>query len=120
MIRSERIPSAPATRRGRRVTPHREAHSAATTSRRGEASFLRSLLLGLLLLVVGPAWAAEDANREQMKSLDEQVQEIKSDVLGIAAELSRLEEKLLYPSGTQVAVFVALEEATRCASTPCG
>jgi len=45
-----------------------------------------------------------------MKGLDEQVQEVKSDVLGIAAELSRLEEKLLYPSNTQVAVFVALAE----------
>jgi hypothetical protein len=43
-----------------------------------------------------------------MQSLDEQVQEIKSDVLGIAAELNRLEEKLLYPSNTQVAVFVSL------------
>ena len=43
-----------------------------------------------------------------MKGLDEQVQEIKSDVLSIAQELSRLEEKLLFPSGTQVAVFVAL------------
>jgi hypothetical protein len=43
-----------------------------------------------------------------MKGLDEEVQEIKSDVLRIAEELSRLEEKLLYPSGTQVAIFVAL------------
>jgi hypothetical protein len=43
-----------------------------------------------------------------MRGLDEQVQEIKSDVLGISQELSRLEEKLLYPSGTEVAVFVAL------------
>jgi hypothetical protein len=42
------------------------------------------------------------------QGLDEQVQAMKSDVLGIAAELSRLEEKLLYPSGTQVAVFIAL------------
>ena len=48
--------------------------------------------------------------KEQMQSLDEQVQEIKSDVLGIAAELSRLEERLLYPSDTQVAVFVSLTE----------
>jgi hypothetical protein len=47
-------------------------------------------------------------SKQQMQSLDEQVQEIKSDVLGIAAELNRLEEKLLYPSNTQVAVFVAL------------
>ena len=43
-----------------------------------------------------------------MRGLYEQVQEVKSDVLGIAAELNQLEEKLLYPSGTQVAIFVAL------------
>jgi hypothetical protein len=48
-----------------------------------------------------------------MRGLDEQVQEIKSEVLSIAEELSRLEEKLLYPSGTQVAVFVALAEGDR-------
>jgi hypothetical protein len=53
---------------------------------------------------------AQTASKAQMQSLDEQVQEIKSDVLGIAAELSRLEEKLLYPSNTQVAVFVSLAE----------
>jgi hypothetical protein len=45
-----------------------------------------------------------------MRGLDEQVQQLKSDVLSIAQELSRLEEKLLYPSGTQVAIFVALAE----------
>src|SRR6266513_3353597 len=47
-------------------------------------------------------------DQQQMRGLDEQVQEVKSDVLGIAAELNQLEEKLLYPSGTQVAIFVAL------------
>ncbi len=53
---------------------------------------------------------AEPVSKEQMRSLDEQVQEIKSDVLGIAAELNGLEEKLLYPSNTHVAVFVSLAE----------
>ena len=47
-------------------------------------------------------------DQQQMRDLDEQVQHTKSDVLSIAAELNQLEEKLLYPSGTQVAVFVAL------------
>jgi hypothetical protein len=47
-------------------------------------------------------------DQRQMRGLDEQVQETKSDVLSIAAELSQLEEKLLYPSGTQVAIFIAL------------
>jgi TolA-binding protein len=53
---------------------------------------------------------AADANpdQQQMRDLDEQVQQTKSDVLSIAAELNQLEEKLLYPSGTQVAIFVAL------------
>ena len=47
-------------------------------------------------------------DQQQMRGLDEQVQEVKSDVLSIAAELNQLEEKLLYPSGTQVAIFIAL------------
>ncbi len=53
---------------------------------------------------------ADDSYREQMKGLDEQVQEVKSDVLSIAAELARLEERLLYPSNTHLAVFVELVE----------
>ncbi len=52
---------------------------------------------------------AEEVSKEQMKGLDEQVQEIKSDVLEIATELNHLEERLLYPSNTQVAVFVTLK-----------
>jgi len=51
---------------------------------------------------------ADESYRAQMKGLDEQVQEIKSDVLSIDAELRRLEEKLLYPSNTHVAMFVAI------------
>jgi hypothetical protein len=51
---------------------------------------------------------ADSSYRAQMKGLDEQVQEIKSDVLSIDAELRQLEEKLLYPSNTHVAFFVAL------------
>ena len=52
--------------------------------------------------------ADANADQKQMRDLDEQVQQTKSDVLSIAAELNQLEEKLLYPSGTQVAIFVAL------------
>jgi len=52
--------------------------------------------------------AEATAEQRQMRDLDEQVQQTKSDVLAISAELNQLEEKLIYPSGTQVAVFVAL------------
>jgi hypothetical protein len=51
-----------------------------------------------------------DAGTQPVQSLDEQVQEIKSDVLSISAELGNLEEKLLYPSDTQLAVFVAVDK----------
>jgi hypothetical protein len=68
----------------------------------------RTLTLVLVVWFFLPlAWAQED-DRKEMRGLDEQVQEIKSDVLGISEELSRLEEKLLFPSGTQVAVFVSI------------
>jgi len=70
-----------------------------------------AFLVALLGSLAGPPQRAAADSKAQMQSLDEQVQEIKSDVLGIAAELSRLEEKLLFPSNTQVAVFVSLAES---------
>lgn len=66
-------------------------------------------LVGLLACVATVSrTAAEDFSKQELRSLDDQVQEIKSDVLGIAADLTRLEEKLLYPSNTQIAIFVSL------------
>jgi hypothetical protein len=62
------------------------------------------------LLALTSAGSAQEPATAEMRSLDEQVQEIKTDVLGIAAELNRLEEKLLYPSNTQLAVFVSIAE----------
>jgi hypothetical protein len=62
----------------------------------------------VVLLVMCSAAHGQEVTSNQIKGLDEQVQEIKSDVLGIAAQLSQLEEKLLYPSNTQVAMFVSL------------
>jgi hypothetical protein len=64
-------------------------------------------------LASGDAAAADDGpagGDGRIQSLDEQVQEIKSDVLSIAAELGNLEEKLLYPSDSQLAVFVSVEK----------
>ncbi|PYS32487.1 MAG: hypothetical protein DMG14_34415 [Acidobacteria bacterium] len=63
------------------------------------------MLLAVFALAPTAVLAQQD---NASRGLDEQVQEIKSDVLSIAAELSRLEEKLLYPSETQVAIFITL------------
>ncbi|MDJ0793537.1 MAG: hypothetical protein QNI98_04760 [Woeseiaceae bacterium] len=53
---------------------------------------------------------AQDLTGADMRSLDGQVQEVKSDVLNIASELNNLEERLLYPSNTQISVFVEIAE----------
>lgn len=74
---------------------------------------IRTLML--ILLVSGPmaASTAQELSGDDMRSLDGQVQEIKSDVLNIASELSILEERLLYPSSTQLAVFVSIDPAEK-------
>jgi hypothetical protein len=74
------------------------------------ARVIRAALLTVGLALAAGGVCAQQPATAEMRSLDEQVQEIKTDVLGIAAELNRLEEKLLYPSNTQVAVFVAIAE----------
>jgi hypothetical protein len=72
-----------------------------------QARFKSVLWMMLAMCVFVPTAAfAQQANASQ--GLDDQVQEIKSDVLSIGAELNQLEEKLLYPSGTQVAIFIAV------------
>ena len=69
----------------------------------------RTCALAVLFgLIAAPPLLAGPEATQEMRSLDEQVQEVKSEVLSIATELDRLEERLLYPSNTQVAVFVSL------------
>jgi len=71
--------------------------------------FICTSLLLILLGSLGPL-NAQDMSAQDMRSLDGQVQEIKSDVLSIAADLNALEERLLFPSDTQLAVFLAIED----------
>ncbi len=66
------------------------------------------LLLCLFALYVVPSAMAAQISKEQVKGLDEQVQDIKQDVLEISTALNLLEEKLLYPSNTQVSLFISL------------
>ncbi len=74
---------------------------------------LRSYILcGMLVWAWAGTGMAEEVSQEQIKGLDEQVQDIKEDVLSISSELGQLEEKLLYPSNTQVSVFVSFDEGT--------
>lgn len=65
----------------------------------------------LVVLALSPlSGAAQELSGDNIRSLDGQVQEIKSDVLSIASELNTLEERLLFPSHTQVSMFVSIAE----------
>ena len=75
--------------------------------------FQKCILFGVLLWAWVSGSFAEEISREQIKGLDEQVQDIKKDVMGISTELTQLEEKLIYPSNTQVSVFVSFEEGAK-------
>jgi len=74
------------------------------------ATVTRILFLLAAAVMFADAGNAQELSGSDMRSLDGQVQEIKSDVLSIASELNTLEERLLYPSNTQVAVFVSLAD----------
>jgi hypothetical protein len=71
---------------------------------------IRTALLALATVLLAGTAVSQDLTGENMQSLDGQVQEIKSDVLDISSELRNLEERLLYPSGTQLSIFVAVGE----------
>jgi len=73
----------------------------------GGARILRALGIATTAWLFASVPAYADA-QDTVQGLDDQVQEVKSDVLAIATELQQLEEKLLFPSNTQVAVFVSL------------
>lgn len=75
--------------------------------------FQKCVLFGVLLFAWASGSFAEEVSREQIKGLDEQVQDIKKDVLAISAELTQFEEKLIYPSNTQVSVFVSFAEGAK-------
>jgi hypothetical protein len=89
-------------------------HFASIIKTQGRVLAMKTLtsaaLCGAAWLALAAGAVAQELASAEMRSLDEQVQEIKTDVLGIASELNRLEEKLLYPSNTQLAVFVSIAE----------
>lgn len=73
-------------------------------------SHMKAMAIGMLVFVLCATSHAQDVSRKRIEGLDEQVQEIKTDVLAIAEELNQLEEKLLYPSNSQIAIFISLAE----------
>jgi hypothetical protein len=72
-------------------------------------------VIAVAFAFLATAASTQEQSQQEMRSLDEQVQEIKTDVLTIGRDLALLEERLLFPSNTQLSVFVELvkEDAFR-------
>jgi hypothetical protein len=56
-----------------------------------------------------PGSAAAGAEGSATRSLDERIQDLKKDVVDLNKDLFMLEEELLFPANTQVAVFVSMD-----------
>lgn len=73
---------------------------------------IRSLLLTALFTATLTSAQAEELSNDDIRSLDDQVQEAKSVALSIAAEINMLEERLLYPAGTQLTIYLSIAQRT--------
>jgi hypothetical protein len=70
------------------------------------------LSLGLLVSLPPVAYAAESVGTPQAtryQGLDQQAQSLKKEVMELNRDLLALEEELLFPASTQVAVFVSMD-----------
>lgn len=65
--------------------------------------------LGILVLALGAATAGGEEPAAPAQALDAEVQGLKDEVLDLNRELFMLEEELLFPANTQVAVFVSMD-----------
>jgi hypothetical protein len=71
---------------------------------------MRRLITGLLTgLLVWPLLLAADQDAASEAGIKEDVQTLKQQVLELNRDLFMLEEELLFPSNTQVSVFVSMD-----------
>ena len=61
------------------------------------------------LTVYGTACAEETTQPEELSSLDKRIQNLKQNVLDLNRDLFLLEEELLFPSNTQIAIFLSVD-----------
>ena len=59
-----------------------------------------------------PAEPAAEASAPDVKTLDQEVQGLKKDVIDLNKDVFVLEEELLFPANTQVAVFLSMDVGT--------
>ena len=71
-------------------------------------STLRCLMLSLAVACAGHAFA-QTTPAPASGGLDNRIQDVKSDVIKLNRDLLVLEEELLFPANTQVALFVSMD-----------
>jgi hypothetical protein len=59
-----------------------------------------------------PAATAPDAPPAELKTLDQEVQGLKKDVIDLNKDLFVLQEELLFPANTQVALYISMDVGT--------
>lgn len=76
-----------------------------------QLSLATMLLLGLLAVAAAPVAAAEKpgGGTAEFQGLDRQIQGLKQEVLDLNRDLFVLEEELLFPASTQIAVFLSVD-----------
>lgn len=81
--------------------------------RRPPGTRWRTWLVLLCALALAPAWGADKAGgSETFKSLDGRIQDLKQETLDLNRDLFALEEELLFPASTQLAVFLSVDVGT--------
>jgi hypothetical protein len=74
---------------------------------------IAALLVKFALLAAAvPAFAQEEAPPPARSALDAEVQELRREVVDLNRDLFMLEEDLLFPASTQIAVFVSMDVGT--------
>lgn len=74
---------------------------------------MKAMLVKLVLLAAAiPAFAQEEAPAPARSALDAEVQELRREVVDLNRDLFMLEEDLLFPASTQIAVFVSMDVGT--------
>jgi hypothetical protein len=106
------VPSSPARRPTGRCLTARVALLAGLLALQATAG--AALAQTAASAVASPAAASPPAAAQPAAGggVDEQVQSLKSDVLDLNRDLFVLEQELLYPANTQVAVFVSMDAGT--------
>ena len=73
---------------------------------------LTNIFTLVCLLVMPMASFAQDASNDDGESIAKQLQKLKREVIALNRDLFVLEEDLLFPSSTQVAVYLSMDVGT--------